>query len=223
MSNMIDDPKNLKKKKVGGAEAWTLEEIRKGILYFFKIHSRYPTAHDFDQFEFLPSARTIQRAFGGLEKIRNELNIGDVKNFTKGEYRSNIAKKTHSKAMLYEEEFYNFLISRLDEIKVHEHKIIRPGNICCDFFIYRKHTSEGGIVIDIFYAQDILSLGSVIRIKGKRYLNLPFKVFFVLVGNKDIKQNDIDNLILNKQNALSENIFVLQEEIFKENLLNYLT
>ncbi len=213
---------NLKKKNSGGRDNWTMEDILRGVQYFYTQYNRYPTAHDFDKFEYLPTARTIQRSFGGLVTIREKLNLGQIHNYTTGSYRSEKAKAAYRNAQQYEEEFYLYLISKVPEVQVHEHKIIRPGNICSDFYIYKNTQDKKGIVIDLFYAQDILSLTAIVRIKLKRYSGLPHRIFFVLVGNNDIKQEEINLFLNNKKTIFPDNIKVVQEKIFKNIFLKEL-
>lgn len=114
-----------------------------------------------------------------------------------------------------EEEFYNFLIGEFDEIAIHEHKIIRPGNVASDVFIYLDQEATNGIVIDLFYAQDLITLLKIVTIKAKRYATLPYKIYFVLVGNDTISDIDIDLRIANKQVPLPSHIRVLTETAFK--------
>lgn len=180
---------------------------------FFK----YPSTLDFDKVDFLPTSRYIQRNFGGIVKLRGLLKLDAISDYTKGEYRSCIAKAGYHRAVKYEEVFYNYLISKIPEVQVHEHKIIRPGNICCDFFIYTN--SQQGIAIDLFYAQDIFSLARVINIKLKRYSNLKISVYFILIENLILSQDQIDLLMQNRKLLLPKNIKVITEKLFKQNIM----
>ncbi len=208
--------KALNKRKDNAKGRWTIDKIEKGILEFFDRYHKYPTTLDFDKVDFLPSSRLIQRNFGGIVKLKEVLKINDVKNCSKGEYRSKIAKAIYNESVEYEQIFYKFLITKFPEISVHEHKILRPGHICCDFFIYTS--TNKGFAIDIFYAKDTFSLTGVVNIKCKRYATLNFPIYFILVGNNFIKQCDIDVLLYNKKNMLPNNIKVITEEEFKNTL-----
>ncbi len=206
--------KETRKKKIGDQPAWTINEIEIGIKIYFDKYGRYPTTHDFDTVDFLPSSRLIQRKFGGIIKLKETLNLDDIKDHSSGECRSNMAKIMYSEAVEYESAFYKFLISKIPEVRVHEHKILRPGHICCDFFIYTSDTD--GLAIDIFYAKDLFSLSRVISIKNKRYVGLNFPVYFVLVGNDGIKQKDINSLVSNRKIPLEKNIKIVTEINFKD-------
>lgn len=174
---------------------WSLEKLRIGLEKYKEIYHKYPSTLDFDKVDFLPSSRLIQRNYGGIVRLKEELELDCVTDYTRGEYRSKVARKTWNDAIDYECDFYNFLIAKIPEIQVHEHKILRPGHICCDFFIYTSN--NGGFAIDIFYAQDLFSLSRVLNIKHKRYCELKILVYFVLVGNESIKQDEIDKIVNN--------------------------
>lgn len=192
---------------------WTLEEIKKGLDEYFTKYHAYPTTNDFDKVNFLPSSRLIQRNFGGIVELKKLLKINDTKDCSRGTYRSNIAKIVYNESVKSEYDFYKFLISLIPEVNVHEHKILRSGHICCDFFVYTS--DDTGFAIDIFYAKDIFSLCGVINIKNKRYGGLNFPIYFVLVGNNLIDQKDIDAMIKNKKNILHDNIHVMNDKTFK--------
>lgn len=207
---------NLRKSLPHKQPKWTIEQVKAGLEYFKDLNGRYPSANEIDNFEYLPSSRSIQRSLGGLEKVRNVLGFDlSLTNLTKGTIRSEKAKTTYFNAVNYEEIFYNYLIKNVPEVNVHEHKILRPGHICCDFFIYTSNND--GFAIDIFYAQDIFTLARTVNIKFKRYKDLKYQVYFVLVGNNNISQHQLDAVITNKKLAWPKNIKLLAEKTFKEN------
>ena len=169
----------------------------------------------------MPTSRLIQRNFGGIVKLREVLGLDTPKDYTKGSRRSVVAKDMYARSVEFEEQFYKYLISKIPEVRVHEHKILRPGHVCCDFFVYNK-LGTSGVAIDIFYAQDIFSLIRIINIKEKRYVNLPFSVYFVLIGNNLITQADIDLRMSNKKNQLFRNVMVVNESLFKDKIITNL-
>lgn len=203
---------SLRRARVG-QKNWTKEQILAGVEYFFELYGRYPTAIEIDRFEYLPSSRSIQRSYGGLVSLRVELIPESHADFTKGSYRSNVAKMANHRAQKYEEEFYNFLSLHFDFIAIHEHKVIRPGGISSDYFVYFDENK--GAVIDLFYAQDIRSLAGIIGIKLKRYILLPYEIYFILVGNPAITKEQIDILIARRKIALPSHITIDTEYNFK--------
>lgn len=198
------------KKKI--ARIWTIDQIRTAVESFNQKAGKYPSTLDFDKTDFLPTSRFIQRNYGGVVKLRALLGIS-ISDYTKGEYRSGIAKVGIQRSNEYEDRFYSYLLSKIPEVRVHEHKILRPGRICCDFYIYTS--SKEGIAVDLFYAQDLYSLSRIITIKVKRYSKLKIGVFFVLIENSDISQETIDKMISNKKILLPKNIKVLTEKHFE--------
>ncbi len=196
------------------AKRWTLDEIRIAFEKFMTVNGRYPTVLDLDKEAWLPTSRMIQRRFGGMVKLRVLLELDSASDHTRGEHRSKISKMIYDRAKLYEEEFYNHLIALIPEVRVHEHRILRPGGICCDFFIYTD--DKHGIVVDLFYAQDFFSASRIILIKAKRYAGITFPIYFVLMENPELSQALIDDLVANKKISLPENIKVLVESEFKK-------
>ena len=191
---------------------WDLESLKLSMERFRLEEGNYPSTLDFDKVSYLPSSRYIQRNYGGIGKLKSLLGL-EVTDLRKGENRSLKASKTYRAAQDYEEKFYHYLIQQYEEVSVHEHKILRPGNICCDFFVYTS--SNRGYVIDIFFAQDMYSLARIINIKYKRYSNLDFKIYFILVGNVSITDEMIRSLQKNKKIIFSKNILIYTEHKFK--------
>lgn len=196
-----------------GVNKWTLENIKSGIDRFFIENKRYPTARDFDKVDYLPPARTVQRNFGGLEKLRELLIPDSPKNFTVGETRSRVAKKAKIRSYEHEEDFYRFLISKIPEVKVHEQKRLRPGNIASDFFIYTDENK--GFAIDIFHSSDRFNTIGILNIKISRYRGLSMPVIFVVMG--DFTQDDLNLLLKNKKNKLPTNMSCYTKKYFKDN------
>lgn len=203
----------LRISKSGYQIPWTKSEVLAGLDHFFGLYKRYPTSHEIDAFEYLPSSRSIQRQFGGLVALRTELIPNSHSSFTRGAYRSARAKESWDRAAKYEEEFHAFLCKHFESVAVHEHKVMRPGNVSSDYYLYLKEDS--GVVIDLFYAQDMFSLSNVINIKLKRYLNLPFEIYFILVGNNQITNQDISKMTLQKRLPLPSHISIDTEVNFK--------
>jgi hypothetical protein len=184
---------NLRRRSEFSSDNWTVENLKDGLQYFFDQNKRYPTVKEVDVFEYLPTSRTIQRSFGGMVELRKILGLNTPLNHTSGETSANVAREADNRAKQYEEKLYFELITKIPEVRVHEHKIIRPGNTAADFFIYRTDTD--GIVIDLFYAMDMHSLAGIINIKMKKYLDVKHPVYFVLVGNFQISQYEIDEKV----------------------------
>lgn len=209
---------NLQKKKLGfhaNGQTWSLYNIKDGLEYFKELHGAYPTSKEIDDFDCLPSARSIQRTFGGLVKVRKQLELDGPLDYTRGKTRSAKAQEADKRAKVYEEKFFNFLSGHFGEMRVHEHKVVRPGDVSCDFFLYT--TMNEGVVLDLFYAADIINVSKVINIKYRKYLEVKFPVLFIVVGNDKISQNAIDRMIENRKIPLPDFMKAMSEEYFKAN------
>ncbi len=215
---MLSDHKNLKKKRLKPPyrdEGWSLENVRDGLEYFKEVNGHYPTSREVDNFEYLPTARTLQRSFGRIVKVRKSLNLSGPHQFSKGKTRSLKAQEADKRARAYETEFFYFLNSKIEEIRIHEHKVLRPGDVSCDFFVYT--TEKEGVVLDLFYAADILNVANILNIKYKRYLNVVHPIIFIIVGNENIDQAALDKMVKNRRSSLPNTMRIMTETHFKSN------
>jgi hypothetical protein len=219
----MDEYPNLQKRKDGTAanhQSWNIENIRDGLEYFSELNGHYPNCSEFNHFDYLPSTKTAERKFGGMVQLRKTLSLSGPMHFGSGESRSQTAIQGDARAKQYEKDFFDFLTSKIPEVRVHEHKIIRPSGLCCDFFIYTEDT--WGIVLDLFYAKDIRSAMINVNLKLKKYCAVQFPVFLIIVGNNHITQSEIESLCNKRKSIIPEQIQVLTEATFKSNLETYL-
>jgi hypothetical protein len=85
----------LRRKRSGRQDGeWTKDQVIAGLLKFYEIHNRFPKASEIDTYEYLPTARSIQRNFNGILALKTELGIKDI--YHAGPYRSQIAKDINS-------------------------------------------------------------------------------------------------------------------------------
>jgi hypothetical protein len=204
---------HLRKATSGSQLLWSKEQLLAGLLHYEKLYGRFPTSHEIDAFEYLPSARSIQRSYGGLVKLRQELLPDSIANYTIGEHRSRRASETYANGRDYERLFYEYLITEFEEVAIHEHKVIRPGNVNSDFYIYLSENT--GVVIDIFYAESMINLVNVVNIKLKRYSLIEAETYLVVVGNPNIDHEGLSVKMTSKRVPLSAHIFVQTEHFFK--------
>ena len=71
-------------------KVWNEEKLKVAFDRFIAENGRLPTAPEVDKTEYLPSARQIQRRFGGLRQLRRLLNY-EITDFGSGRSRSRIA------------------------------------------------------------------------------------------------------------------------------------
>jgi hypothetical protein len=165
------------------ARTWDLVTIKSGIDNFIANYGKMPTANDFSNANNLPSARQVQRMYGGLENLRKELGYKEH-NFTKGELRKKIATDANIRGLDAEDAFEPILIEKFGEPYVHVQKRYYKGSKNrYDFFVYAKNRAFG---IDIFTTSRSSYIVNNIRHKILRYKNAPkeLSIYFVLVGDK---------------------------------------
>jgi hypothetical protein len=160
-------------------QLWTNENIKTGIELFVATHSRMPTARDFDRTDYLPSARQIQRNFGGIPTLRQTLGYGKL-DFTKGDLRKIISTKASSDGILAEEYLEPLLIAKFGEPYVHTQKRYNKGTKNrYDFFIYAKSFCFG---IDVFSTGRAEYISTNVRHKIQKYKLNNIPVIFVALG-----------------------------------------
>lgn len=173
------------------ARRWTIEIIKAGIERFAHENGQFPTAWDFDRSPYLPSARQVQRAFGGLEQLRLQLGIIEL-NYTKGELRSTRSLEGSLRGTKAEDELEVLLIKKFGEPFVHTQKrYYKDHRNRYDFFIYYKN---GYVGVDIFTTARTEYIGPNIRHKIPKYRNVPndTPIWFV-VDAPTLNDSDIRN------------------------------
>jgi hypothetical protein len=185
-------------------EPWTIEKIKEGFERFKIENGRLPIAPEIDHISYLPSARQIQRKFGGLEKLRTLLGYKDV-HFGKGVFRSVIATRSNIRGRQSEIALEKTLRDKFGEVFVHTEKVFGDYKNRVDFFIY---CPEGNFGIDIFNTDTMRDLQKNINLKIDKYLNFPYQLFFV-IANEEFKQIDLDKYMLAKRKSLPSNTKII--------------
>jgi len=192
-------------KKTGGREIpWTLEELSSGLEHFFKEHGRYPTATEVDAYPYLPSARSIERSFGGLVALRKRLNLSGDSDLRAGAHSSARARSINARAHQNESRVYEFLIKKFGHEFVHrEYFFTDDHRTRADFFVYDNST---GFCIDVFYPANLRNLTGCLNIKLNKYNGEAMHQYPVifLQMNEDISQEEADDLAGKKTRQLSK-------------------
>lgn len=162
---------------------WTIEKVKDGFENFFKINGRYPTAHDIDDFEHLPSSRQIQRRFGGLVELRKILKL-EINHYGKGISRSVLTSSANLLGKKCEQIVLELLKEVFDEKFIHIEKPVE-GNYKnrFDFYVYTKPEN---FAIDAFGSNDARDLINNFNIKKAKYLmsnNIKESLYFVYIGD----------------------------------------
>ena len=167
--------------------ACTIENIKQGFERFLSEYKRLPTSPEIDKLDYLPSSRQIQRKFGGLEKLREQLGYEDT-HFGKGSFRSEIGTRSNVRGRDTEIALEKILREKFGEVFVHTERIFDDSKNRVDFCIY---SPDGIFGIDIFYTETMKDLQKNVNLKIDKYINFPHKLFFV-VGNDNFTQGDLD-------------------------------
>lgn len=204
-------------------EVWSKDNILAGLKKFFDEHNRYPTALEIDKYPYLPSSRQIQRAFGGLEKLREVLGL-EIVNYTKGAVRSETAVLLNKRASLVEREFEKVLVDYFGEHFVHVEKLLfnhfnndfeHKNKSRADFYIYCK---DYKFCIDVFHAKDIDMWIRILNIKLQKYRLINDLDIFLLSLNRGLSLDDnlIQKYLLSKKIPIPENIKISYPDKFSE-------
>ncbi|GIW69002.1 MAG: hypothetical protein KatS3mg100_496 [Candidatus Parcubacteria bacterium] len=176
---------------------WTKGMLHQMILRFFQENGRFPNTYDFDECEFLPSARQIQRRFGGITELGKNINL-PLHDERKGKRRSQKVSAFWRRAKDWERKTSEELVQIFGEIAVHEEKqLVLDGvrglrTFRVDFMVYTPWGEKWGI--DIFFPTHIKSFEGIVRHKIKKYHllthNFPqVRWFFVCVNPSSSAEN----------------------------------
>lgn len=177
---------------------WTLDKIREGFERFKVENGRLPISPEIDKLDYLPSARQLERRFGGVRKLRAMLGYKET-DFGRGEYRRAISVRTGKRGRDAELELEKKLREKFGEVFVHTERIFDDSKNRVDFYVY---TPSGNFGIDIFYTNTIRDLQKNINLKIDKYHNFKEPLYFV-VGNDGFDQKTLDDYVNSKKKALS--------------------
>lgn len=206
----------MRTQKNGKQKGWTFEDLKKGFEQFYKINKRYPTAQEIDEFEFLPSSRSIQRRFGGLVELRKSLELRGSDDFRTGTYSSRRAKKIAGRARRLEKEIYDYLTSIFGVESVQrEYFFTDDKRTRTDFFIYSKN---GNFAVDVLYPDNKRNLIGCLNSKMRTYSSetmLQYPIIFLQM-NDNILQDEIQCILDKKKNKLLKYQNLMNLEEFKK-------
>ena len=195
---------HLRAQKKGSQKPWSKEELKAGLENFYKQYKHYPSAPEIDSYSYLPSARTIERSYGGVVNIRKILSLDGQHDLRTGTHSSERARKINRRSHIVEQEVYEFLIKTFGKELVHpEYFFLDDRRTRADFFVY----DEGnGFCVDVFYPSDIRNLLGCLNSKLGKYNSIYMQKYPVifLQMNKNIDQGSLDKILKNKTNKLSK-------------------
>jgi hypothetical protein len=161
-------------------EQWSTESLKVAFDRYIAENGKLPTSPEVDRTDYLPSARQIQRRFGGLKELRAALGYEDV-DFGSGEHRRNLATKGNLRGWKAEKELQFQLASMFGEPYVHTEKVYGNGRNRSDFIVYTKTSIFG---VDIFTTETKHDLQKNVAIKIDKYGDFPqqYPLFFAVVS-----------------------------------------
>lgn len=188
------------------------EELISNIHRFIKENGHEPTASDFDKTSYLPTARQIQRRWGGLQHIRTEMGLTTT-NHAVGTPRKRSAAKAVAVSKEVEAKYHNLLVAKYHDIdndivvsRQYSYQQWLPdqetyANISCDTCI-EDRPNKHRTLIDFFSASDERSVYGSVRIKANKLkkhppsfidLDTTYDIYFVVV-NEHLNSNKFPTL-----------------------------
>lgn len=204
---------------------WTLENIKSGFERFYDIHGRYPNAYDVDDFDFLPSARQIQRRFGGLVNLRAKLGL-EIKSYSCGKERSDKVSFFNKRGIKCENAMLDVLRKHFDEKFIHIEKPTNKEGTDSydskdryDFYVYAK---PNDFAIDVFATDDIRRLIKIMNIKEKKYrrISSDADLYFVYCG-EGVDGSKLIEWLKNRRTELPSKWMIVDSDNFENELKNY--
>ena len=194
-------------------------KIRDGILRFIQENGHEPTVTEIDACEYLPSARKIQRRYGGVQKLREE--FGFTKSFQVGEHSRQRSKKAYKENLLSEKTVFKKLKDKYGIDRVHFHyPLCDDGRYRSDFGIFEGRDLY---VMDIFYASTWQSFVGCVNIKIRKHKDAQSPVsdgyrahILIACTNPDFTQKMINTFTKNKKNKVPDNMRIMSYEAFSK-------
>lgn len=209
MALRIQKSDRLKKK-------WIVDDIKSGLKRFYIENKRYPTATEVDDYPYLPSAKTIQRRFGGLVAFRDSINLSGQNDFRSGKYSRERAFKINKRAHLMEEMVFKYLLEAFGKEFVHrEYFFTDDMRTRADFFVY---DADNGFCVDVFYPNNRKNLVGCLNSKLDKYLDKYMRQYPIiyLQMNEEIEQDTLDAVIENKKRKLPAGQYLMSWQSFQK-------
>lgn len=198
-----------------------------GFKKFFDDNGRYPTAEEIDKYEFLPSSRQIQRAFGGLQNLRKNLGLS-ITNYNSGESRSKMSFAISKRGIKGEREIEKILIDYFGEHFVHIEKPLYKyfpegtrfkDKLRADFFVYHQ---SGVFCVDVFFAKNKNMINGNLNVKKVKYEGILINTYFVVLNDiNEFTQEFIKQTIAGKKYKFEHNILIMNKETFLKAMATY--
>jgi len=195
----------MHKSEIERVEEYYVEQIKE----FKEKNGNWPKAQ-----EISALGRNIQRKFGGLVAFRKKHNLG-IEDYTKGDYRADVARAANFKASVDETAVLEFLSNKYGRVNVHEHPRIYSNTFhSADFCVYKNNKQK--FFVDVFYSKDLYSLKGCMGIKTRKYDPFVDFLIYIVQLNPDITDKMIQDILSNKKKSFNQNIKVVSLDKFKK-------
>jgi hypothetical protein len=176
------------------SENWNKERLKAGFERFLEEKGHLPTAPEIDSCPYLPSARQIQRAFGGLRALRQELGYEHI-DFGRGEFRSKFAGLNMIRGVAAEKELERALVEFFGEPFVHIEKRYGQESNRVDFFVYAHESNFG---VDVFYSVTARDIQKNLNLKVDKYAGFyPQTPLYFVLANPDVDALALAGITMN--------------------------
>lgn len=205
----------MRSQSKGGQKPWELTELKVGLEEFFKTNGHYPTGPEVDRYEYLPSARSIERRLGGLVALRKQLGLGGQDDYRTGAHSIERTVKINKRAHMVEHEVYEYLCQRFGRELVHrEYFFTDDARTRADFFVYDR---DGSFCVDVFYPSDRRNLAGCLNSKLHKYASEHMRKYPIifLQMNPALSQSMVDELVVRKAIKPQKGQQVMGWESFK--------
>jgi len=172
---------------------WTIAKVKSGIELFKKEYGRYPVSHDFDVVTYLPSARHVQRIFGGLVELRKKIKTKSPDNFSIGLQSTHRALKIINKRNASHKAVQKELQNNLINTNIGCNIPICTGRSCINF---RLSNEAQNCAVEAVYAKDDRVLIGCIDSRLKKYagVKIEIKNIFIVATNKKLNKNNFNRI-----------------------------
>jgi hypothetical protein len=191
-----------------------LERLGQSFEMFKQDHGRYPNSYEIvtgNKYVF-PSAKTLDRRFGGVKKVRELLGL-EITNYTAGEHRSKMLKETLlPRAQESEGEFYKKLLKIVPKTSIHQQESYSFNiKVLSDFILDLPKSRIG---VDVFYANSYRSMSGCVSAKERKLKRVSDTNVFLLSVSDRVSDDDIKKYIQRRKAPLAENITIMTGEAF---------
>lgn len=178
----------------GAGQRWSLESLVDGMRYFIDVYHHFPSLHEADTFDYLPSQRTIRRSFGTMSVLKSLCEAFE----TTDEQR---------------EAIYHLLVNVATTMRVHERFVLRPDRVTCDFLIFHEDGTPQ-TVVDLLHVEDADELRKALAVKRRLYRDVTVPVVLVVSRNSGLSAEAVAAFVAGYQRQ--SRFHVVHETMFAE-------